>query len=86
MAIPCCVYYPKIITARRQDLYPYFPKLLRGTARVAAGGSATHERFNPPCETEVRKLDAFKTKGLRADVEYTLLVEDRRMTIIRGVP
>ena len=53
---------------------------------MAASGSARRERLNPPCETEIRKLDAFKTKGLRADVEYTLLVEDRRMTIIRGVP
>jgi len=34
-------------------------------------------RFAPP---------AFKTKGLRIDLEYTLPVEDRRMTIIRGVP
>jgi hypothetical protein len=24
--------------------------------------------------------------GLRADVEYTLVAEDRRTTIIRGVP
>jgi hypothetical protein len=31
-------------------------------------GARGGERFNPPCET-VRKLDAFKTKGLRADVE-----------------
>jgi|APFre7841882630_1041343.scaffolds.fasta_scaffold10795_3 hypothetical protein len=36
--------------------------------------------------TANRELAAFKTKGLRADVEYTLRVEDRRMTIIRGVP